>query len=115
MAFFGSDCCSILAGLWAFSVNEVIDQTFFFLFPILIKNTVNQLIVQMHQEKKIYPKKRPERPILKKYQNAQFLLEWGKVATLMVDTGPTFVYLILDLRYLLSLVEGLARLTRCDV
>ena len=27
LAFFGSDCCSILAGRWAFSVNEVIDQT----------------------------------------------------------------------------------------
>ena len=25
--FFGSDCRSILAGHWAFSVNEVIDQT----------------------------------------------------------------------------------------
>ena len=27
LAFFRSDCRSILAGRWAFSVNEVIDQT----------------------------------------------------------------------------------------
>ena len=27
LACFGSDCCSILVGHWAFSVYEVIDQT----------------------------------------------------------------------------------------
>ena len=73
MAFFGSDCPSILAGRWAFSINEVLDHTmrdtsillscFLSSLSIIVCQSINcnQCI-----KKEIHPKRGRERPIFLK-------------------------------------------------
>ena len=67
--FFGSDCRSILAGHWALSVNEVIDQTMSYTSILLsVSYPVCEPINFTNAPMKKNPKGR-ERPIFKKKFN----------------------------------------------
>ena len=72
MAFFGSDCPSILAGRWAFSINEVLDHTMrdtsILLSCFLSSLSIFVLSINCNQctTREINPKRGRERPIFKK-------------------------------------------------